>query len=132
MYLTCCTRDQTVRFAYVTSLWVERKQTRILCTPQTLPTQELRQRDTKYCRWGMMFMAWTVYVSLSATPPKPSDAQIGPDYSISTYIYTCILMYVFAYVTDVNLFRTSLTQSHILSHHSLLHPIPIVLYSYMS
>jgi hypothetical protein len=37
------TRDQTTRFAYVTSLWVEEKQMHILCEPNTLSTKKLRQ-----------------------------------------------------------------------------------------
>jgi hypothetical protein len=48
--------DQTVRFAHVTSLRVEGKQTHILCNPKTLLTHELRQRSTKYCRWEIMFI----------------------------------------------------------------------------
>jgi hypothetical protein len=68
-------RDQTVRFAHVTILRVEGKNT-ILCNPKTLPTQELRQRATKYCRWEIMFVVWTVYASLSATPPKPSEPLV--------------------------------------------------------
>jgi hypothetical protein len=64
-------RDQTVRFAYVTSLRVEGKQTHIICEPQTLPLSELRQRATKYCRWEIMFVVWTVYAFLSATPLIP-------------------------------------------------------------
>jgi hypothetical protein len=70
---SCGSRDQTVHFAYVTSSRVEGKQTHILCKPKTLPTEELRQRDTKYCRWEIMFLVWTVYASLSATPPTPFD-----------------------------------------------------------
>jgi hypothetical protein len=31
----------------------------------------MRQRATKYCRWEIMFIVWTVYVSLSAAPPTP-------------------------------------------------------------
>jgi hypothetical protein len=65
----CCSRGESVRLAYVTSLWVEGKQTHILCKPKTLPTQEIRQRDTKYYRWDIMFIVRTVYASLSATPP---------------------------------------------------------------
>jgi hypothetical protein len=58
-----CTRDQTVRYAYVTSLSVEGKQTHILCKPKTLPTYELRQRTTTYCHWEIKFIVWKVYVS---------------------------------------------------------------------
>jgi hypothetical protein len=65
-----CTQDQTVHFAYITSLWVEVKQTHILCKPKTLSTQEMRQQVTKYCCWEMMFMVWTVYASyLLPHPP---------------------------------------------------------------
>jgi hypothetical protein len=53
------TRDQTVRFACVTSLWVEGKQPHILCKPQTLSTQDPRQRAAKYCRWKKMCFVWT-------------------------------------------------------------------------
>jgi hypothetical protein len=34
--LNSCTWNQTVRFAYVTSLWVEGKQTHILCKPKDI------------------------------------------------------------------------------------------------
>jgi hypothetical protein len=37
------TMNQTVLFAYITNLRVEGKQMHILCKPQTLPTEELRQ-----------------------------------------------------------------------------------------
>jgi hypothetical protein len=60
-----------MRFAYVISLRVEGKQTPILCKPKTLQTQKLRQRATKYCRWEIMFIVWTVYASLSAVSPSP-------------------------------------------------------------
>jgi hypothetical protein len=60
-----------VCFAYVTSLRVEGKQTHTLCKPNTLTTYELRQRATKYCRWEIMFIVWTVYVYLPANPPTP-------------------------------------------------------------
>jgi hypothetical protein len=61
-------RDQAVRFAYVTSLQLE---THILRNPKTLPASELRQRATKYCRWEVMFVVWTVFASLPATPLIP-------------------------------------------------------------
>jgi hypothetical protein len=48
-----CTWEQSMRFAYVTSLLVEGKQTYILCKPKTLPTQEMRWRATKYCHWDL-------------------------------------------------------------------------------
>jgi hypothetical protein len=64
------TRNQTVRFTYVTSLRVEGKQTHVLCKPKT-STQEMRQRATKYCHWEIMFIVWTVYAPLSAAPPTP-------------------------------------------------------------
>jgi hypothetical protein len=57
--LTCriySSRHQNLRFAYVTSLRVEGKQTQILCKPKTLLTQELRQRATKYRRWEIMLI----------------------------------------------------------------------------
>jgi hypothetical protein len=67
-------RYQTVRFAYVTSSRVEGKQTHIyVCKPKTLLIYELRQRATKYCRREMILKVWTLYASLSATPPNPSD-----------------------------------------------------------
>jgi hypothetical protein len=55
-----------------------------------------RNWATKYCRWEMMFIVWTVYASLTATLPNLSDptvfyckrtwnTQIRPDYcNIST------------------------------------------------
>jgi hypothetical protein len=59
-------RDQT---ACSNSLRVEGKQIlHILRKPEILPTWELRQ-TTNYCRCETMFMVWTVYASLSATPP---------------------------------------------------------------
>jgi hypothetical protein len=65
------TRDKTLRFAYVTSLLIEGNETHVglLRNPKTLPRQELRQRATKYCRWETMFIVWTIYSSLLATPP---------------------------------------------------------------
>jgi hypothetical protein len=72
----CSTRDQTMCFAYVTSLRVERKQTHILCKPKTSRTQELRQRDTKYCRWEIMFIVRTVCGSLYAIPPNPPHTLV--------------------------------------------------------
>jgi hypothetical protein len=65
------TRDQSVRFAYVTSLRAEGKQTHILCKPKTLSAKELRQRETKYCRWEVLFTAWTEKASVPAPPPSP-------------------------------------------------------------
>jgi hypothetical protein len=41
-----------------------------LCKRKTFPTQELRQRATKYCCWEM-FIVWAVYASLHATRPAP-------------------------------------------------------------
>jgi hypothetical protein len=63
-------RDQTVRFACVTSLKVEGKHLPYTMY-KTLPTQELRQRATKYCRWEIMFIVWAAHASLSAAPPTP-------------------------------------------------------------
>jgi hypothetical protein len=60
-----------VRFAYVTSLWVEENQKHMLCEPKTLSTQEMRQRAAKYCSWEIMFLVRTVYTSLSAATPIP-------------------------------------------------------------
>jgi hypothetical protein len=60
-----------VRFAYVTGLRVEGKQTHIPCKPKTLSTQELGRRATKCCRWEIMFIVRTVYASLPVTPPTP-------------------------------------------------------------
>jgi hypothetical protein len=64
-------QDETVRFAYVTNLRIEGKQTHILCNPNTLPIQEPRQRATKYCSWEIMFIVWAIYASLPATPSAP-------------------------------------------------------------
>jgi hypothetical protein len=44
-------RDQTACLAYVTSLWVDGKQIRILCDSKILRAQELGQQAIKYCRW---------------------------------------------------------------------------------
>jgi hypothetical protein len=57
-----------MRFAYVTSLRAEGKQTHILYKPKTLATQEMRQRATKYCHWEIMLIVYTVHAPLSATP----------------------------------------------------------------
>jgi hypothetical protein len=69
--VTYSSRGESVRFACVTSLRVEWKQTYILRKPKTLPTQETKQRATKYCRWKIMFIVWTVCDSLSTSPPEP-------------------------------------------------------------
>jgi hypothetical protein len=69
--LMCITRDQTVHFAYVTSSWIEGKQMHLLCKPNTLPSQEVRQRAMKYCHWKIMLKVWRVCASLSATPSIP-------------------------------------------------------------
>jgi hypothetical protein len=53
-------RDETMRFAYVTSL-------RLYYASQKY---YLRQRATKYCRWEM-FIVWAVYACLPATRPTP-------------------------------------------------------------
>jgi hypothetical protein len=66
---TYSTWDQTVRFAYIITLSEEGKHTHILCEAKTLPTKEPRQQATKYCRWEIIFVAWTVYAYLSATLP---------------------------------------------------------------
>jgi hypothetical protein len=66
-----CSRGESMRFAYVTSLRVQIKQINVLCKPKTLPTQELRQRATKYFRWKIIFIVWAENASLSATPPTP-------------------------------------------------------------
>jgi hypothetical protein len=68
-----CGQGESVRFAYVTSLRVEGKQKHMMREPEALPTQEMRQRATKYCRWEIMFVVWTVYASLSATHSHPFD-----------------------------------------------------------
>jgi hypothetical protein len=59
-------RDQTVRFAYITCLWVEVKQVHIIHKPK-----HLRQWTTKYFHWEIMLIVWTVYASLPATAPTP-------------------------------------------------------------
>jgi hypothetical protein len=51
-------RDQTVRFAYITILWVEGKEMQIVRKPR-----ELRHRATKYGRWDIKFIALTVHAS---------------------------------------------------------------------
>jgi hypothetical protein len=66
-------RDQTVRFAYVTSFRLEGKQTHMLCEPKTLPTKELGQRATKYCRWEIMFYSSDSICFLICYPSYSSD-----------------------------------------------------------
>jgi hypothetical protein len=84
-----------VRFAYVTSLQAEGKQTHILCEPKTLLTWELRQRATNYCRWEIMFIVWTVYASFSATPlihlPFTSNGR-GTHRFVPTTVHSYILI----------------------------------------
>jgi hypothetical protein len=46
--------DQIVDFAYITIFRVEGNQVRILCKSKPLPTSEMRQRATKYCRWEIL------------------------------------------------------------------------------
>jgi hypothetical protein len=67
-----CSRGQTVRFACITSLRLEGKQTHILCKLKTISTQELRQRATKYCRWEIMF----VQDDRKVTQPIPDTCSI--------------------------------------------------------
>jgi hypothetical protein len=55
-----------VRIANVTTLCVEGKQKLIFCKAKS-STQEMRQRATKYCRWGVLFIAWAVIVTLRTT-----------------------------------------------------------------
>jgi hypothetical protein len=98
---TNCSRGESVRFAYVTCLRVEGKQIHILRERKTLPTQELRQRATKYCSWKIMSKGWTVHASLSATPPASliplplllTDLECidCPDYSTA---HTYFIIYV--------------------------------------
>jgi hypothetical protein len=71
--------DETLHFTYITSLQVEGK-------PETLLTQELGHQATKYCHWEM-FIVWTVYASLPATPliplpfiPNIHATQFRPDH----------------------------------------------------
>jgi hypothetical protein len=65
------TRDQAVRYAHVTTLLVEGKQTHIPCKPKTLPTQEMRQWATNCCGWEIMLKVWTENASPSARPSNP-------------------------------------------------------------
>jgi hypothetical protein len=65
------TRGEILRFACVINLQVEGKETPVLCEKKTLQIQELKQRAAKYCRWELMFVLWTVFACLSATPPIP-------------------------------------------------------------
>jgi hypothetical protein len=58
-------RDQTVRFAYVVSLWVKEKQKHLLRKPKALSSHERRQRAKAYCRWEIFTVA-TVHASRSA------------------------------------------------------------------
>jgi hypothetical protein len=62
-----CSRGESVRFAYVTSLRVEGKEMHILCKANILPTQEMRQRAPL----GNNVFVWSVDDSLSAIPPTP-------------------------------------------------------------
>jgi hypothetical protein len=93
-----CIRDQTVRLAYVTSLWVEGKQVHVLCKPKTLSAQEMRQWATKYCCWEIMFIVWTVYASLFAAPPTPliplpltSNGSQAPSFIPTTVLVVVIV-----------------------------------------
>jgi uncharacterized membrane protein len=65
------TRDQTVRFAYVTSLWVNGKQTHIL-HKKTKDIIDIATETASYkvglLPLGTMFIVRTVHASLPATP----------------------------------------------------------------
>jgi hypothetical protein len=56
-----------VRFSYVTILRVEEIQAHMLLKPKTLPVTA----SYKYCRWEILLVVWTVYVSLPVTLPTP-------------------------------------------------------------
>jgi hypothetical protein len=62
-----------VRFAYVTSVCVEEKQTHIQCKPKALPMQELRQRATMYCHWEIMDRCHLICFP----PPPPITLQFA-------------------------------------------------------
>jgi hypothetical protein len=64
-------RDQTVRFAYATSLRVEGKQTHMLCKSKPIETKQLRQRATKYCRWEIFFFRMDSVCFLTLHPSQP-------------------------------------------------------------
>lgn len=55
----------------VSRTWVEGKQTHTLHNSNTLPTQEMRQRATKYCHWEKTSVVWTMCATLSAVPSIP-------------------------------------------------------------
>lgn len=55
--------DRSVRFIYVTSLRAKKT----IRKPKTWPSLELRQRSTKYSRWDIMLIVWTVCASVPAT-----------------------------------------------------------------
>jgi hypothetical protein len=84
-----------VRFAYVSILLVEGKQTHILLKPKTLSTQEKRERATRHCPWEIMLL-WEVHMlsylvhSYTCDPllfyfRQTSNAQFLPDYSTSVF-----------------------------------------------
>jgi hypothetical protein len=62
------TRDQTVRFACVTKLRAEGKQTHVLYKAKTLETQD-RQRATERCPCEILFRVRVVHAFLSAAIP---------------------------------------------------------------
>jgi hypothetical protein len=60
-----------VRFAYVTSLRVEGKQTHILCRPKILPTGTETARNKLLPLGNNVYSMDSTYASLSATPLIP-------------------------------------------------------------
>jgi hypothetical protein len=63
-------QGQAVRFAYVTSLRVGEKQTRILRKPKTLPTYEMRQlRRTAAGKWSWYGQCKLPYLLPPPLPP---------------------------------------------------------------
>jgi hypothetical protein len=55
-------REETVRFSYLSGLRVEGKQMHILSKVKTL----LETASCNYCRWEIMFVVWKIYTALSA------------------------------------------------------------------
>lgn len=66
-------REESVRFACFTIVWSEGKQTHPITYTKDITTMETRHPATMYCSWEI-FIAWTVYAYLSATPSTPSDS----------------------------------------------------------
>jgi hypothetical protein len=75
----CSTRNQTVRFAYVTSLWAEGKHRTYYVNNENPDTGNIKQCGST---------AWTVHGSLPAAPPTPliSSPSTSNDLQVHSFV----------------------------------------------